>query len=112
MTLPPEFADLERFGDWALPEEAARLAKRLASPMSAIQAFHDAILPRIEAIFAHVDQYPLDRLPPDVQQLMYLALSLAEITPSVHFYKAPAPADVVDLARFKRWPVPNMTPEY
>ena len=30
-TLPPEFADLEAFSDWALPTERERYAKRLAS---------------------------------------------------------------------------------
>ena len=111
--LPAGFEDLEPFAAvWALPDEATRLAKRMASDMPAILAFHDAMLPRVEAIFEYVDRYPLDALPPDVQRLMLLAMSLAEITPSVHFFKEPVPSDAMDPRRFKRWDVPNMTPEY
>ena len=32
--LPTEFADLEQFSDWVLPDEAARYAKRLGSTMT------------------------------------------------------------------------------
>ena len=32
--LPEEFADLERFTDWCLPNEADRYQKRLSSTMS------------------------------------------------------------------------------
>ena len=111
--LPAGFEELEPFADaWALPNEEARLARRMASDMPTILAFHDAILPRLESIFEHVDRYPLDALPPEVQRLMYLALSLAEITPSVHFFKEPVPRDAIDPRRFKRLDVPNMTPDY
>ena len=43
--LPPDFADLEPFADWALPTEAERYAKRLASTMAELQAFYDAAFP-------------------------------------------------------------------
>ena len=46
--LPPEFADLEPFADWALPTERERYAKRLSSTMDELQAFYDAALPRLE----------------------------------------------------------------
>lgn len=41
--LPPEFADLEPFSGWCLGSEPERYAKRLASTMTEIQAFYDAI---------------------------------------------------------------------
>ncbi len=111
--LPTEFADLERFAPhWALPTEEARRDHRLASAMTEIRAFHDAMLPRVEAIFAHVDAIGLDALPADAQRLMYLALALAEVTPAVHFFNAPYPTDTIDIRRFVRWDVPNMTPAY
>jgi hypothetical protein len=110
--LPEGFEDLERFvGDWALPTEEQRLNRRLGSDMASILAFHDAIMPRLEAIFEHLDRYRLDALPEDAQRLLCMALSLAEIAPSVHFYKGPLPADVLDPRRFKRGDVPHMTPE-
>ena len=42
--LPPDFADLEPFADWALPTEGERYGKRLASTMDELQAFYDAAL--------------------------------------------------------------------
>lgn len=43
--LPTEFADLEQFSDWCLPSEPQRYAKRLASSMTEMKAFYDAITP-------------------------------------------------------------------
>ena len=111
--LPGGFEDLEHFvSAWALPTEAERMARRVGSTMTDIQSFHDAVLPRLEAMFARIDEHPLDQLPPEVQRLMYLALSLAEVTPAVHFFKEPVPRDVFHPSRFVRYDVPNMTPQY
>ncbi len=41
--LPTEFADLEQFAEWCLPSEPQRYAKRLASSMTEMKAFYDAI---------------------------------------------------------------------
>ena len=46
--LPPDFADLEPFADWALPSEGERYGKRLASTMDELQAFYDAAFPRLQ----------------------------------------------------------------
>ena len=46
---PAAFADLEPFADWALETERERYAKRLSSSMDALQAFYDAVFPRLEA---------------------------------------------------------------
>jgi len=79
--LPHEFADLEPFAAaWALPTEAQRYAKRLATPMAEIQAFYDAAAPRAEAALAHCDRYSLDDLPDDVLHLMHLLYSLITIS--------------------------------
>ena len=60
-TLPPEFADLEPFADWALETEAERYAKRLASTMDELQAFYDAAFPRLEDAHGLLDQFDLRR---------------------------------------------------
>ena len=60
---PAEFADLEPFADWALPTEAERYAKRLASTMDELQAFYDAAFPRLEAATAYLEHLELDGLP-------------------------------------------------
>jgi len=79
--LPGEFADLEPFAaDWCLPTEAERYAKRLASSMTDIQAFYDAIMPRAEAAIAYCDGYSLDDLPDEVLRLMHLLYSMITIS--------------------------------
>ena len=48
-SLPADFAELEPYADWALPSEADRYAKRLASSMEQLQAFYDAAFPHLES---------------------------------------------------------------
>jgi hypothetical protein len=78
--LPAAFADLEPFADWILETEAERYGKRLQTPMADMQAFYDAAFPRLADAMQHCDQYPIDDLPDDAKQLMYLLLSLVEIS--------------------------------
>ena len=70
--LPPDFADLEPYADWALPTEGARYAKRLASTMDELQAFYDAAFPRLEAATAYLEQFGMDNLPDDGKRLLWL----------------------------------------
>ena len=67
-TLPPDFADLEPFADWALPTERERYDKRLASTMDEMQAFYDAAFPRLEDAMAYLERSRLDALPDDAKQ--------------------------------------------
>jgi hypothetical protein len=78
--LPPEFADLERFAEWALPTERERYAKRLASTFDELQAFYDAAFPRLEDAAAYLEKLPLDDLPRDAAQLLQLTYSLINIS--------------------------------
>ena len=79
--LPPEFADLEPFAaDWCLPTEPERFEKRLETSMDGIQAFYDAITPRAETAMTYLDQYPLDDLPPEALNLMYLLYSMITVS--------------------------------
>jgi len=85
--LPKGFEALEPFADvWGLDTERKRQLRRLASNKEEMQAFYDAMLPRMEAILEHVDQFPLGKLPKDTATLFYLTLSLAEIAPHVELY--------------------------
>ena len=52
----------------------------------ALKAFYDATLPRLEAILAEVDKYPLGGLPEALQPLYNIALSLAEVAPHLELY--------------------------
>ena len=99
--LPESFQDLEPFASaWALATERERSRKRLSSSMEEIQAFYAALLARMEAVIAYLDQFPLDSMPADAQRLMYLTLSLAEVAPAVELFKQPNVVDGYDAARF------------
>jgi hypothetical protein len=111
--LPGPFASLEALArDWALPTEKERTARRLASEFNEIQAFHDAMLPQLEAIFEYLNRFQLDAMPDDCRRLLYLALAVAEVAPAIHFYKGEPPTYVLDDTRFQRWDIPNMTPKF
>jgi hypothetical protein len=88
--LPAEFADLEPLADWAQPTETARNHKRIAETQPAIDAFAAAMIPRLDAICAYLDAFPLDDMPADARALYYMMLSVAEVSPSVEGYHAPA----------------------
>ena len=91
--LPEEFADLEEFGHWCLPSESQRYAKRLASTMTEMQAFYDAIAPRAEEAIAFCDKFSLDDLPEDVLNLMHLLYSMIVVSFPVECWKQPKVPD-------------------
>jgi hypothetical protein len=87
--LPEEFAPLENWAvEWALPTQNQRWDKRLASTSDEINAFYRAILPWLERILAHADQFPLGALPTASARVFDLALMHAEIAPNVELYKS------------------------
>jgi hypothetical protein len=90
-TLPEPFRNLERFvPQWALAAQNAREVERRRSSREERQAFYDAIVPQLPAILEQLDRYPLDALPEDARRLLRLALSAAEIAPTVELYKGSA----------------------
>jgi hypothetical protein len=79
--LPPAFADLERFAPkWCLASEPERYAERMASSMEEMQEFYDACFPRVEEAIDYCDKFPLDDLPDDALQLLYLIYSLIMVS--------------------------------
>ena len=98
--LPEAFHDLEPYLDWSLPTERERIAKRVASPMDEIIAFHCAISLRLEAVIVYLNQYPYAEMPDDGQRLCDMALSLVEVSNLVEMYKNPAVLNMVDAERF------------
>lgn len=91
--LPTEFADLEPFSDWCLSSEPQRYAKRLASTMTEMQAFYDAITPRAEEAISFCDKFSLDDLPEDVLNLMHLLYSMITVSFPVECWKQPRVPD-------------------
>lgn len=77
--LPPDFAELQPFvADWALATERDRYFKLLATPLSELRRFYDAMLPRSEAITAYLARFPLDALPPEARLLYDLMVTFVE----------------------------------
>lgn len=87
--LPAEFADLEPFADWIIDTQDARYERRLASSMAEMQAFYDAMFPRLPAVMEYCNQYPIDDLPEPVRNLMLLAYSLIQISFPVEAWRQP-----------------------
>ena len=98
--LPGEFQDLEPFAVWAMPDEVARSRMRASSPMPEIQAFYDAMMPRMEAVIGFLNGFPLNELSAEAERLLHMVLSLAEIGPAVEFYGEPAVIDGFPVERF------------
>ena len=74
--LPEEFSVLEPFAAaWCLPTEPERFAKRLASSMAEIQPFYDAVTAVAEDAMTYCDKFPLDDMPADATNLLYLLFS-------------------------------------
>ena len=91
--LPAEFGDLERFSDWCLASEPQRYAKRLASTMTEMQAFYDAITPCAEEAISYCDKFTLDDMPEDVLNLMHLLYSMVTVSFPVECWKQPRVPD-------------------
>ncbi|MSP67756.1 MAG: hypothetical protein EXQ96_06595 [Alphaproteobacteria bacterium] len=79
--LPVAFADLEPFAaTWALECERDRFAKLMATDVGDLKTFFDAMLPRAEAIAAHLDRRGLDKLNAEERRLFHLVVTFAEVT--------------------------------
>jgi hypothetical protein len=77
--LPEEFADLSPWlADWALATETERMDKLLSISVDDLRPFYDAMLARMPAIKAWLDQFPLHAMPPEARTLFDLAMSFME----------------------------------
>lgn len=84
--LPPQFAELVPFLDWALPSADERQSRRRRAKPAELKTFYDAMLPRVEEILAEVDRFLLGNLPESHQAIYNMALSLVEIAPHIELY--------------------------
>jgi hypothetical protein len=91
--LPAGFGALEPFSDWILATQEERYAKRLASSMSQMQAFYDAVFPELDRALKHLDQFPLDELPEPETGLLNLMKSLVMVSFPVEVWKQPKVPD-------------------
>lgn len=99
--LPPAFAELEPFVDWALSSETQRNNKRLASNFVEITAFVEAILPLVDEVAKYIDQHAEDSVPAgSSQRLLDMLLSLAEVAPVIESYGQVEVVDGYDSRKF------------
>ena len=97
--LPVAFRDLASYHEWSLATEGQRSAKRQASTIEDLRSFYAGIMPRMEAVLDFLARLPL-QADAEVQALLHIALSLAEIAPAVENYGQPSVIDGYDVARF------------
>lgn len=103
-TLPSGFQDLEPFvARWSLATERERHATRLASEMDDLQAFYDALQPRMEALVDHLNTRDLGALDVAEQRLLQLGLSYIEASLAVEAYGEPTVTDGFEPSRFHVW---------
>jgi len=65
--------------DWAGATAAERVAKRTSSSMEEINAFYDAMLPWMEEILVYLNQYALEEIPDEAQDIANAALAMCEV---------------------------------
>ena len=100
ISLPKDFEDLESWSGWCLATMIERRDRRAGSSMEEIQAFYDAVLPRLEDILAHLSVTRLDQMDSKSEALMNLSLTLAEMAPAVEQFLEPTVSYGYDVRRF------------
>ena len=89
-SLPAPFGDLSRFvAKWDHPGTNERYAMRLASTMPELQDFHDAVLPRVEAIRAYLDAKSFDEYTDSDLRLARLVFAWVPVAEAVEVFKQP-----------------------
>jgi hypothetical protein len=94
--LPPAFAELEpHAGAWSLATEPERWARRMTSSIDELDAFYDAIFPRVEEAIAYCDRFALDQLPEDALNLLRLVYSFVTVSFAVELWRQPNVPDTL-----------------
>jgi hypothetical protein len=98
--LPPAFADLAPFvADWGgLETQDQRYRRRQSLTIEQLRDYYNAVAPRLDAIFDHLDGFAFgSQLPPPEALLLQVAMGLTEAAQAVENYGRPgvphAPAD-------------------
>ena len=100
--LPAPFADLAPWAErYALETERERNHRRVTSSLEELQAFYDALLPRMDAVMDHLMQVPNDNPPAPERTLAALASTFMEISLAVELFKSPTVPDGFDWRRFE-----------
>jgi hypothetical protein len=97
--LPAQFSDLEPFNKWSTGADADRIKEINNRTDAELRAFYDAVLPRMDAVVAHLNEFPLDKLPASETALFNLAKMMMEVATIVEHGRSII-AQYVDIARF------------
>lgn len=91
LTLPAGFEDLGEFAAvWGkLETQEQRYLQRQHGTMAELKAFYDATAPRLNAIFDHLDKFPMEALPPPEALLYRTSLGLTEVAMAVEVFGQP-----------------------
>jgi hypothetical protein len=92
-TFPAAFADIEQYADWALPSEEDRYAKRLTCSMDQLQAFYDAVFPRLAESIDYLKGVALDGISDEDQRLLWLFSALVTVSFPVEVWRQPRVPD-------------------
>ena len=84
--LPAGFEDLEPYAQFAIASREERFRKRFEFDMDQIRAFYDTILPRTDAIMAHLNAMDLATLPEPERRLLTMMLMLVEVSRCVELW--------------------------
>ena len=89
-SLPSDFSELEPFAEkWSRATEPERYEVRLSSTMEEMQAFYDAIFPRVQDALAYCDKFPLDDIPDDARRLLLLLYSFVTVSFPIEVWRQP-----------------------
>ena len=90
-TLPKGFEALAPFAaTWgALEHQSQRYVQRQSSTVAELQAFYDAVAPRLDEIFDHLEKFPADNLPPPEALLHRTVMGLTEAGQALEVFGQP-----------------------
>jgi hypothetical protein len=72
-----------------LDSQLDRYLRRQSSTMPELKAFYDAVAPRLDEIFDHLDKFPMDNLPPAEALLYRTVLGLTEVAQAIEVFNQP-----------------------
>lgn len=85
--LPKGYDDLTPHVEkWSLGTHDGRYVVRREASREELKEFYDTMLPRMDDILNLADEHPLGQMPEDVENLFFMALSIAEVSPHIELY--------------------------
>ena len=101
-SFPEQFSDLEQYrNQWAKPTERERHRSRLTTPVTDLRPFYEAMLGHMDNLVSHLDQFPMDDLPPAESDLLLMSLSFMEVSLPVEMHGTSTVPHGFDYNRFE-----------